>query len=286
METSIQQTIKKNKNVILIGDKENAFLAKKYNIIHLFFDNYNHNDFSKYYIHDPSLDSNYMFELVCFQRRFVLLETMKALGIEQCLYLDSDILYYGNIDEEFERISWYWKYKLAFPNSSGHTTYIFSTSALKDFCNFIMSYYKDKKLFIELANWALSKKERRSDMSIFQLYIYKFPQNVFNLLHDYGDHIIYDWSLNYDGWYKGFFWKKYFSIIHDKVYIYTKDNKRIETKTLHFHMHMKTFMRIIYNKNVMLYRFYLLLTLLFEQLYYKIPIIRKLRKKRKNKHLF
>lgn len=285
LEISIKQTLKKNKEIILIWDKNNEAIAKKHNIKHILFEKYNTNDFEKYYIHDTRWNSNYQFELICYQRRFVLLETMKDLNIKKCLYLDSDILYYWNINEEFNRILNYWNYDLAFPYFSWHTTYIFSVKALEEFCNFMYKCFIEKELYNELISRPLKWQSKRSDMSIFQLYIHKFPKKIFDLRMDHWDKIVYDWYINISEWYKTFLWKKYFDIKNNKAYIY-KNNEKIETKTLHFQMHMKSYMWIIYNKKIYSYRFLLLFNYIIEQLYKKISFIRYLRKKYKDYSLF
>ena len=285
LETSIKQSLKNNKKIILIWDKNNEILAKKYWITHILFDDYNINNFEKHYVHDTRWNSNYNFELICFQRWFVLLEVMKGLNIDRCLYLDSDILYFWNIDVEFKRISSFWEYDLAFPNFSWHTTYIFSQKILQDFCEFMINCYKDKKLFNELQNRPLKMQPRRSDMSIFQLYIHKFPEKIFDLKKDHWDGIVYDWYINVSEWYRTIFWKKYFNIKNNKVYVY-KNKKEFEMKTLHFQMHMKAYMWIIYNKHVRFFRFLLFFNSVVEKCYRKFSFIRMLRKKWKDCSMF
>ena len=285
LETSIKQSLKNNKEIILIWDENNEHIAKKYKIKHVSFDDNNTNDFKKYYIHDTTQNANYWFELICFQRWFVLLKVMEKLDIEKCLYLDSDILFYWNIESEFKRISNFWEFNLAFPNSSGHSTYIFSKEAIKDFCDFMYNCYIDKTLFLELSEWAKNKNVKRSDMSIFQLYKHKYPNKVFDLTEDHWDWIVYDKFINFPEWYKSFFWKKYFTLKNNKAYIY-KDNKEVETKTLHFQMHMKSYMWIVYNKQLRFYKVLLFFNAIVEKCYYRSSFIRFLRKKRKEKSMF
>lgn len=285
LETSIKQSLKNNKNIIIIWDEKNKFIAEKYNITHILFDDYNTNNFEKYYVHDTAQNANYWFELICFQRRFVLFEAIKKINIEQCLYIDSDILYYWKTDSEFERISKYWDFDLAFPNSSWHSTYIFSQEALQKFCNFMLNCYKDKELFKELCKWASTRKLKRSDMSIFQLYTHKYPKKVFDLKENHGDWIIYDGFINYPEWYKTFFWKKYFTIKNNKAYVY-KGQEKLETKTLHFQMHMKTYMWIVYNKQILFFRFLLFFNSIVEWFYFQFSFIRFLRGKWKEKSMF
>ena len=283
LEISIKQSLKNGNDVILIWDEKNLDIAKKYNIKHVNFDDYNKNDFEKYYVHDTRWV--YWFELICFQRRFVLLDVMKAENLERCVYLDSDILYYWNAEEEFKRIESYWDYDLAFPNFSGHTTYVFSQKALQEFCDFMLNCYKDEKLYKELLDISWLWQPKRSDMSIFQLYIGRFPEQVFDLKENHWDYIVYDWYINRDEWYKTIFWKKYFKVIKNKAYIY-KGKKRFEIKTLHFQMHMKFYMWMVFLKQLWLFRVLLLFNYIVEWSYWKVPFVRYLRKRWKSFVLF
>lgn len=284
LETSIQQYLKNNKRIILIWDEKNLSIAKKYNIEHYYFDEFNNNDFRKYYVHNKP-NTNYEFELMCYERWFVLLEVMKKHKINRCLYLDSDILYYWNIDEEFKRIEKYWEYKLAYPSFSWHTTYIFSQSALKDFCEFMMKCYKDKEMYKKLLNRPLIYQPWISDMSMFQLYKFYYSDDVFDLTKDHWDKIVYDWFINISEWYKTIFGKKYFKLVNNKVYIF-KEDKRFETKTLHFQMHMKAFIWLIFLKKKWLYNISLFCTFIAERWYKNLYCVRYLRKKWKDRSLF
>lgn len=284
LETSIKQSSKNNKKIILIWDDNNLSIAKNYNIEHYYFDQYNISNFRKYYVHNK-VSSNYQFELMCYERWFVLLEVMKRNNINRCLYLDSDILYFWNVDEEFKRIERYWNFELAYPNFSWHTTYIFSQNSLKNFCDFMMKCYTNEDMYKKLLNWPLIYQSWISDMSIFQLYKYNYPEKVFDLTKNYWDNIVYDWFINEPEWYNIIFWKKYFTLRNNKVYIY-KDNKKLETKTLHFQMHMKSYMWLVFEKNIFLFRIVLFFNSVIEKLYFNFSFIRKLRKKWKDKDLF
>ena len=285
LEISIEQSLKNNKRVFLIWDEKNLSIAQKYNIEHEYFDKYNNSNFKKYYIHNKP-NTNYEYELICYERWFVLYEIMKKYNINRCVYLDSDILYYWNIDEEFNRIEKYGKYELAYPNFSWHTTYIFSQDSLKDFCEFIMKCYTDKLMYKKLLNWPLICQPWISDMSMFQMYKYNYPEKVFDLTKDNGDNIVYDGFINISEWYKTIFWKKLFIIKKSKVFFLTQESKKIQTKTLHFQMHMKTFMNIVYHKRIRLYYVSLIFTSLAERWYRNFSFVRVLRKKWKDKHLF
>lgn len=284
LEISIEQSLKNNKRIILIWDGKNQKIAKKYWIKWESFDENNNSNFRKYYKHNKP-NTNYEFELMCYERWFVLLEIMKKNNIERCLYLDSDILYYWNINKEFERIEKYWDYELAYPNFSWHTTYIFSKDALSNFCEFMMKCYKDDNTYKKLLKEPIRYQTWLSDMSIFQRYLKLYSSKVFDLSKNHWDNIIYDWFINCSEGYKTIFWKKYFRIKWNSVYVY-KNNEQFEIKTLHFQMHMKAFMWLVFSRKLILYYINLLFTHIAEFAYKSFPFIRTLRKKYKDRSLF
>ena len=284
LETSIKQSLKNNKRVILIWDDKNLSIAKKYKIEHYMFDGYNTSNFRKYYKHNKP-DTGYEYALIWYERWFVLLEVMKKNNINRCLYIDSDILYYWNIEEEFKRIEKYWDYELAYPNFSWHTAYIFSVKYLDDFCDFMMKCYKDEDMYKKLLAEPIMYQTWLSDMSVFQLYIKLYPEKIFDLKENHWDNIVYDWYINIAEGYKTIFWKKYFKIKNNRAYVY-KGKKEIEIKTLHFQMHMKTFMWIVFEKKIRLYNIGLVFTYIAEWLFYKFSFVRYLRRKWKDNSLF
>lgn len=80
-------------------------------------------------IQDPS-DIIYSMEV---DRWFILRDFMKDSGIERCVYLDSDVLLFKNVDDDFTKCD------LAFSEShSGHTMFVNNYRALNDFCNYMV----------------------------------------------------------------------------------------------------------------------------------------------------
>ena len=284
LEISIIQSLKNNNKVILIWDEKNLSIAKKYNIDHYSFDEYNTNEFRKYYKHNKP-DTPYDYGLIWYERWFVLLEVMKKNNINRCFYIDSDILYYWNVDDEFNRIEKYWNFDLAYPNFSWHSTYIFSQKALEKICEFMLKCYKDEESYKKLLDWPLIYQSWITDMSIFQLYKHYYSDNVFDLTKDYWDHIVYDWFINASEWYKTIFWKKFFKIKNNRAYVY-KWNSEIEIKTLHFQMHMKTYMWIVFSKKMFFYYINLCFVYFAEWLFKHFSFVRYLRKKWKERSLF
>lgn len=78
------------------------------------------------------------FELVCLQRWMVLHEFMEAKGIDRCLYLDSDILLYGDATEDARRFQ---AFGMTIAGISGHSNYIQDRDMLDRFCRWIEAAY-------------------------------------------------------------------------------------------------------------------------------------------------
>lgn len=82
--------------VILIGDDENKCVEAEWCSI-TEYKSLRFNTFKENYIHLSS--NSRWFELLCFERYFVLLEFMKKNKMERCVMMDSDVLLFGKADE-------------------------------------------------------------------------------------------------------------------------------------------------------------------------------------------
>jgi len=137
------------------------------------------NQFEKVYKHFSTNSES--FELICIQRWFVLKAFMIDKGIERCLYLDSDVLVYHDI----QRLSdMYVQVGMTLCGISGHTNFI-NKEVLIDFCSFIYTRYSTQN-----ALDALEQYYRRfitkhgaggvSDMTLLTTYAELYPKNVQN----------------------------------------------------------------------------------------------------------
>ena len=101
LEYSIGQATKNNK-VIFIGDTPpcaNYYAFKFVNINSLDLDRYN--AFGEIYVHLNTTPPDY--ELFCYRRWFLLLAMMKAKNLETVFYIDSDVMLFPNINDEWEK---------------------------------------------------------------------------------------------------------------------------------------------------------------------------------------
>jgi len=56
-------------------------------------------EFSNVYKHLSTNDYN--FELMCFNRWFILLNYMKAKNINMCFHIDSDVLLFSDVEKDY-----------------------------------------------------------------------------------------------------------------------------------------------------------------------------------------
>ena len=77
------------------------------------------NEFATHYTHHSTLPED--FELFCIQRWFILRDFMKASGLKQCVYLDTDNLVCAPLEPLMEKLQ---SYGLSFTGYSAHICFI------------------------------------------------------------------------------------------------------------------------------------------------------------------
>jgi len=131
------------------------------------------------YKHHSSLGLE--FELTCLERWFILLAFLTEKHIENCVYLDSDILVYSDLMPFADKFStcdmtWY--------SYSAHTNFINSISALENYCNNIIDLYTDrfpeqlkgKSYYYQVLSGKLNLNI--SDMTFFHDYNLRYPGSL------------------------------------------------------------------------------------------------------------
>ncbi len=232
VQTCIDQAKHYNKDVIVISDTEyknceNVNIEKYSN---------NSNEFAKFYIPLSTLGD---YELFCFQRWFILYDYMKETNNENIFYIDSDVLLYHNVSDD-------WK---IFENciftlilrSVGCTSY-FSLYGLRMFCKFLFEIYqkKDSYEFAKIAShYGVRQKFNLPggvcDMTLFEYFArYKCSVGVGELSNVY-DGTTYDHNINdSDNMYE-FDGIKKIEFIDKKPYCYSPVlDKKVQFKSIHF----------------------------------------------------
>lgn len=96
------------------------------------------NEFEKRYIH---LSSNtYFYELICFQRWFIILDFVLHHQIENFLCMDSDVLLYCNVDDVLEK---YVGCDFTICSKCGPACSLFNITSLSQFCHYMSSLYNE-----------------------------------------------------------------------------------------------------------------------------------------------
>ena len=115
------------------------------------------------------------FELVCFQRWFILRDFLTARRIDQCVYLDSDVLLYADVTEEMKKFRRF-DFTLCW-HTIGCVFFLNRMDGLEDLCQFMLDVYtkKDRYQYDRMvAQFALRQKNQlpggACDMTALQLY--------------------------------------------------------------------------------------------------------------------
>ena len=199
-ETYLECVIKQAKSfdnpVVLIGDKSNKKFSSiaEHQLISGF--SYYSKKFEDVYV---PLSTHGDYETFCFQRWFVLYEWMKRKNVDKCFYLDSDVLFYANTNEEAEKYK-YFDFTLAH-RCCGHASY-FTYNGLRTFCKFLFETYVERGFDYDkiASHWELHKKYNRTggvcDMTLFEYFArYKNPGGVAETMHIINDST-YDHCIN------------------------------------------------------------------------------------------
>jgi hypothetical protein len=227
-------------DIYLLGNESNnKFPFIKHHLITDY--NYDANQFAKIYKHFST--NSYQFELLCFQRWFVIREFIEKNKIDKFLYLDSDILLYCNATEVFRL---YDNYKFTICETrSPHCSYFTSARTLDELCRFINSLYEDESLLCRSEkefNDRLSRGLQGGvcDMSAFYEFSKVNPGKVADLV-SINDNSVFDDNFNLSQGYeieygrKKIYWRD--GLPYGK---HLADGRLIRFNALHFQGHAKS----------------------------------------------
>lgn len=94
------------------------------------------NEFAKSYVH---LSSNpYFYELICFQRWYIILDFVRRHHMEYFLCMDSDVLFYSKVDDIFPN---YIDYDFTMCGKGGPGCSLFNPMSLERFCDYMSCLY-------------------------------------------------------------------------------------------------------------------------------------------------
>ena len=228
-------------NVFLLGDCANRKYESEF-VHHFMMEDFFTGAFEFAGVYRHESPNTYEYELFCFQRWFVLRDFMRALGIERCCYLDSDIMLYEDIDDPvYHSFTNVW------------TMLSFNTMrTLEDFCNLVSDYYRDPHLFAQLQAFAADEQfPGISDMVLSRLYIVHYPEFGGHLEGVFGDSF-FDGNLRHPMWFPPYAEedeaemldgnKKVYRM-QGKLYARLASGKFVQLLGQHFQGDNKTYMR-------------------------------------------
>jgi len=137
--------------------------------------------FGKIYRHHSDLSHD--FELFCIQRWFILMEFLESRQLEECIYLDTDVLLTRSLDAEMAQTR---QFGLTFTGYSAHVCFVNRLDAIKQFCQYIMDFYADPASESRFREWHQKMVKESgsggvSDMTLF----YWFQKEHPDVLGDY-----------------------------------------------------------------------------------------------------
>jgi hypothetical protein len=214
LKLALRQAKLFNENIILLGDKSNEHFGQMFTFEYIEnLENQNVKQFEQVYKHMST--NNYRFELMCFERWFILLEYMKRENLAIAIHLDSDVMVYNTLNEIagsfltkyqacyhipeqlYEENRW-----IAVPHFS-----FWTRECLGQFCNFMLDQYSSKIAELkEKWKWHQDTSRRGGicDMTLLYLF-YRKNSNIIGNLAPVADDINYCFDLNLntgDNYYK------------------------------------------------------------------------------------
>jgi hypothetical protein len=148
------------------------------------------------------------FELICLQRWLALAEYMKAHGIDQCLYLDSDIMLYSDVELAHRTVPA--QAGMTIAGISGHTNWVQKRDVLEHFGDYILDHYTRPGGLQELEEKYHLFRETHpaggiSDMTFFVEYQAAYPDRVADIskiVDDATGPTVFDITMDYTAYFE------------------------------------------------------------------------------------
>lgn len=219
--------------VILLGDEKNRHFSGM--VEHFYQKDFSRqsDQFTRHFVNFST--NSHDFELVCLQRWFVLKEFMESQGLDECLYMDSDVLLFADVDESKPRFN---SQGMSICGISGHTNFVRKRSTLSAFCDFIHHAYAKPGGIAELEEkYRIFRQTHEaggiSDMTFFVEFQQAFPDQILDLSVPYEGQM-YDIAMAYFPEIENDRGIKTIRFENGKPFCRHKTLGPIEMKTLHF----------------------------------------------------
>ncbi len=151
--------------IVLLGDTSNQFLDF---IRHEKLLDYSSSaqKFAQVYADQHCSPNSYEYELLCFQRWFILQEFMHRHQIDACFHIDSDVLLYADLTEESKKFD---RFELTLVNQGCPHNSLVKYQGIVRFCQFVMDTYREPALFAEIQREQASRQAKRKNLPLAQL---------------------------------------------------------------------------------------------------------------------
>lgn len=187
--------------------------------------------------------NNYNYELFCFLRWFILKEHMEINNLDVVFYVDSDVMLYCDVNEEYEKFS---QYDLTLLHRTAAISSYFTKTGLDNFCKFLIETFENKTSYNykKISSHYYIRKEFGlpggvCDMTYFDFFHYMDdggggPGKVGEMMNIINDST-YDHNINVEDQYFDWSGMKNVKIIDGFPYVYNhKLKKDIKFNSLHF----------------------------------------------------
>jgi hypothetical protein len=148
--------------IVLLGDPSNKYISfvDHENITNYF----QEAEFFAQIYRDKHINFNsYNYELLCFQRWFILKEFMQKNDLKFCFHIDSDVLLYINLAQEFEKFS---PFEMTLSlKGSAHNAFM-SYQGLERFCQHLIDFYSNPELFEILQSIRQEQLQRMQEQNL------------------------------------------------------------------------------------------------------------------------
>ena len=242
----LEQAKRFNKNVYAIGD---SIPPCQYDI-----KDYSERANKLSAIYEHLSTNGYVIELMCFNRWNIMLEFMEKHNIPVAFHIDTDVLIFTNVTEEWERFS---QFDFTLSHRCCGSNSFFTIEGLKGICDFFTEFYSDKNSYTYhrlAAHYHIRRKFNLNggvcDMTLLEHYSYLNCGKVGEMMHIFNSST-YDHSINESDQYyrmkggiKDITFKNKLPYCHQE-----KMGKDIQFKTLHFQGPAKNLIQRIVDEN-------------------------------------
>ena len=137
---TLKQSCKKNKTFLIGTDN-------RVSDDNLYFEDIN--KYQKYTekfssIYEYKSTNPYDYELFCFLRWFILKDFMEQNNLDVVFYVDSDVMLYVNVDDEFKK---YDQFDMTLLHRSAAISSFFTKKGLDIFCDFLIDTFSNKESY-------------------------------------------------------------------------------------------------------------------------------------------